>query len=64
MVQSDAISQFSNGMTGFRLLVFVLLPAFDLGTDVAFIVSFASSCVKTVLDFDQSGGVFWAVSRE
>jgi hypothetical protein len=63
MVMTDAVSQFSNGMTGFRLLVFVFLPAFDVATDVAFIASFASSCVKTVLDFDQSGGIFWAVSR-
>ena len=57
----DTLAKASSLLAAGRFALFVVFPVFDVVTDIIFVISLSTSCVKTVLDADGLGHIFFMV---
>ncbi|KAA0146873.1 hypothetical protein FNF29_07754 [Cafeteria roenbergensis] len=55
----EALAKASSLLAAGRFALFVFFPVFDVVTDIIFVISLSTSCVKTVLDADGLGHIFF-----
>lgn len=57
----ETLAKASSLLAAGRFALFVVFPVFDVVTDIIFVISLSTSCVKTVLDADGLGHIFFMV---